>query len=247
MSGRVGSITTNIIADGLIFNMDAGNRASCIPSSNTTIAYNTIDSSVSGSFNDDVSYLGPPTSASCFTFDGVDDFIDIYDGASGAGPYSFTANQGFTISGWFKTPPGNFGTSPNLVSFRGNALIWVQITTNTNGRLRFYIRDDGFVVSQIDFGVTETNTGDWVNFACVRDVATDKVHLYLDSVNGYSTTDLSTGAFSAYDKISIGNDNYSGGRYWFSGEIANIQFYNRALTSTEVLHNYNALKGRFGL
>ena len=48
MSGRVGSITTDIIADGLVLNMDAANRASCIPSSNTTIAYNTVDLSVSG-------------------------------------------------------------------------------------------------------------------------------------------------------------------------------------------------------
>jgi len=30
MSGRVGSITTDIIADGLVFNMDAANRASYI-------------------------------------------------------------------------------------------------------------------------------------------------------------------------------------------------------------------------
>ena len=245
MSGRVGSITTDIIADGLVLNMDAANRASCIPSSNTTIAYNTVDLSVSGSFNDDVAYLGPPTSASCFTFDGVDDFIDIYDGASGAGPYSFAADQGFTISGWFKTPPGTFSTAPNLVSFRGTALIWVQISTDTNGRLSFYIRDDDSVVSQDNFGVTETNTGTWRHFACIRDVATDKIYPYLDGIDGYSTTDLSTGAFSAYDKISIGNDNHSGGRYWFSGEIANIQFYNRTLTSNEVLHNYNALKGRF--
>ena len=32
-----------------------------------------------------------------------------------------------------------------------------------------------------------------------------------------------------------------------SSIIANVQIYNRALSSTEVLHNYNALKGRFGL
>lgn len=33
----------------------------------------------------------------------------------------------------------------------------------------------------------------------------------------------------------------------FSGNISNIMLYNRALSSTEVLQNYNALKGRFGL
>ncbi len=33
----------------------------------------------------------------------------------------------------------------------------------------------------------------------------------------------------------------------FDGNIANVQIYNRDLSPTEVLHNYNALKGRFGL
>ena len=33
----------------------------------------------------------------------------------------------------------------------------------------------------------------------------------------------------------------------YSGNISNIMLYNRALSSTEVLQNYNALKGRFGL
>jgi hypothetical protein len=47
MSGRVGSITTDIIADGLVFNMDAANRASYIP--DATTAFNTIDLSNSGS------------------------------------------------------------------------------------------------------------------------------------------------------------------------------------------------------
>ena len=32
-----------------------------------------------------------------------------------------------------------------------------------------------------------------------------------------------------------------------NGKISNTQVYNRALSATEVLHNYNALKGRFGL
>ena len=36
MSGRVGSITTGIIADGLVFNMDAANRAS-YPKTGTTV------------------------------------------------------------------------------------------------------------------------------------------------------------------------------------------------------------------
>jgi len=33
----------------------------------------------------------------------------------------------------------------------------------------------------------------------------------------------------------------------YNGNLACISIYNRALSAEEVLHNYNALKGRFGL
>jgi len=35
--------------------------------------------------------------------------------------------------------------------------------------------------------------------------------------------------------------------YPFGGNIAITRIYNKALTAAEVLQNYNALKGRFGL
>ena len=41
MSGRVGSITTNIVTDGLVFHVDAANRAS-YPKTGTKL-FNTIE------------------------------------------------------------------------------------------------------------------------------------------------------------------------------------------------------------
>ena len=35
--------------------------------------------------------------------------------------------------------------------------------------------------------------------------------------------------------------------YPFNGTISNVQIYNRALSPTEILQNYNATKGRFRL
>ena len=43
MSGRVGSITTEIIADGLEFNVDPANRASYIP--DATTSFDTVNNS----------------------------------------------------------------------------------------------------------------------------------------------------------------------------------------------------------
>ena len=34
---------------------------------------------------------------------------------------------------------------------------------------------------------------------------------------------------------------------WFNGNVYSTKIYNRALTATEVLQNYNATKSRFGL
>jgi hypothetical protein len=44
----------------------------------------------------------------------------------------------------------------------------------------------------------------------------------------------------------IGRSNWSGDSY-FQGSIPVVRLYNRALTSTEIMNNYNASKGRFGL
>ena len=41
-------------------------------------------------------------------------------------------------------------------------------------------------------------------------------------------------------------DSYSGTRM-FKGRIASVYHYNRLLSATEVLQNYNATKTRFGL
>ena len=55
MGIRRGEITTNIIRNGLVFNMDPANRASYIP--DATTSFNTIDLSSSGSLTNGVNFL----------------------------------------------------------------------------------------------------------------------------------------------------------------------------------------------
>ncbi len=74
MSGRVGSITTDIIADGLVFNMDAANRTSTIPSTSTLKTFNTLNLSQSGSIITDATWQAG--SNPTFDFDGSDGYIN---------------------------------------------------------------------------------------------------------------------------------------------------------------------------
>ena len=74
MGIRRGSILTPIIADGLVFNMDAANRASTIPSTSTDKTFNTVDTSISGTFAADAQYDSGTTPPS-FAFDGTGDYL----------------------------------------------------------------------------------------------------------------------------------------------------------------------------
>ena len=68
---------------------------------------------------------------------------------------------------------------------------------------------------------------------------------YLNGVLISSATgNTSNGANDA--PFNLGRDNGSATTYW-SGNIATLQLYNKALTAREVLQNYNATKLRFGL
>jgi len=58
------------------------------------------------------------------------------------------------------------------------------------------------------------------------------------------TTNSSTQTMAS-NPFFVGGDN--GFSEYFGGSIANVQVYDRALSATEILQNYNALKSRFGL
>jgi hypothetical protein len=67
---------------------------------------------------------------------------------------------------------------------------------------------------------------------------------YLNGVFVGSTPITASGTTSNFH---IGGFSNTGGTQAFSGSIALTQIYNRALSSSEVLQNYNALKNRFNL
>ena len=67
--------------------------------------------------------------------------------------------------------------------------------------------------------------------------------IYVNGVSQTLTGEV-TAAAGAANRCYIGRTAYSN-PFYFDGKIANVKIYNRALTSTEVVQNYNALKNRF--
>jgi len=221
---KFGSITTGIIADGLVFNMDAANRASYVP--DTTTSYNTLDLSQSGSFSTDgMSNINPPLSASCWNFDGSDGYINTV---------STTHLDSLTISFWIKGP-----THAGTVNIIGGTDFF-QHFDDFSSLGNLYIYDSG-IPNWVNV-VPSIFDNTWHCATVTLNDTTSEVKGYKDGILVSTTTWQASYSSNIIQKI--GRYQQSDMRY-FEGDISLIHLYNRSLSSTEVLHNYNALKGRF--
>ena len=235
---KYGSITTGIIADGLVFNMDAANRAS-YPRTGTK-SFNTIDTTNTGSFTNDVTFNTNPPSFE-FGLDGIDDMIKLNSRIAES-----NTQTDITINIWFKTTGGGSSGIHGLIN---------EIAVNTPGRSRILVNDAGTIVyytvggAQANVNISPAIPGNvWNNLTLTKDNIVGS-KLYINSTLVYSNSN-DTGVIKgthasafAGTVLGIGAESV----YHMNGEISNVMGYNRALSANEVLHNYNALKGRFGL
>ena len=220
-----GNTTTNIIKSGLIFNMDAANRA-CYPRTGTIVT-DTIGS-ISGTLTNGTTFSN--SNKGIFDFDGTNDYIDC--GSVSA----INSASTVSVSYWGKKTASNkyLLVGSQMSSTNGLWLIWWSdgnvYCSARNGNISYA----GYALS------FDTN---WHHFVGVYNGSSIKI--YIDSIlQATSTTSIPSSLSS-----TGGNDfniGYLESQYT-DGNIANTQIYNRALSSTEVLHNYNALKSRFGL
>jgi len=99
---------------------------------------------------------------------------------------------------------------------------------------------------QISFGEVPLNQ--WVNLTAVNNG--DSILLYKNGiqVQNASVTGQTINSPSNIARLCVGaSGNNTTPLYGFIGKVDSAMFYNKALTQTEIMQNYNALKGRYGL
>jgi hypothetical protein len=95
---------------------------------------------------------------------------------------------------------------------------------------------------QLNNGPNDTS---WRVYAGTADIAGDKWSLY---VNGVANTLDSTGGATGPYGFAVGcNYNPPATSEFSSGSVAVVMLYNRLLSGTEILQNYNALRSKVGL
>ena len=155
-----------------------------------------------------------------------------------------------SMCAWFKhTGYGNLWESifsaNTSASFYGSPIMTFN-GTSTGTRDQIGINNAGFSPSGIFLDLTANHLNKWIY--CVITISGTTVTIYafqdgiLSSNSGtlpYTLTRTSTSYYIFR--------HYSGETTQiFQGNIAKIELYNKALTVSEVIQNYNATKGRFG-
>ena len=222
------------VLSGLVLELDAGNIKSYQSGSTTWF-------DKSGNANNGTLINGPTFntgSLGSIVFDGVNDYVNLTT-ATTLGISNVSTS--FTISTWFKTVgPGeyylfdNYDGSPQDISFRIDG-----------GKFEVYLKasnEVGFDAVQFGSGY---NNGIWTNFTLIWN-GSDTIIAYANGINiGSSTQSGMTGNFDSDTAFRMGARPFAGS--YFPGNISIFQIYNKALSASEVLQNYNATKGRFGL
>ena len=239
-----GNISTNIIKKGLVFNMDAANRASTIPSTNTGKTFNTINPSQSGSIVTDATWEdGLPPS---FDFDGTDARIQ----TSG---FSLAGFSSVTVSHWINRSGTNNPTG-RIFYESTNTINYLRLATNidTNAKAGVEMRLDNTGTNYYITGTTTLTQGSWYLITVIYDGSTSEYKLYVNTTSegsvlgGTPSGNFSSNASNNLPMLGAGINAGSLSNY-LNAKIGSIHIYNRALSASEVLFNYNGLKSRFGL
>ncbi len=221
----------SIIVDGLVFYIDP-NNTNCYPGFGNTV-YNLVNPSIGGTF---VGYTSNP-------IDNTENRSLVYNGSTTYQEFYPIEPTRLTVSVWFKATG-----APSLNDIYGGAILvsspqyyisygmLYRWTTNT---VLFVQSQNGEIIS------ANAPANKYVNAVYTYDGTNTK--LYIDGVLAstvpYTTDPQYFG--SGNRNLRLGVWGYPGYERYFNGIIGHVSIYNRALSATEILQNYNAAKKKY--
>jgi hypothetical protein len=238
MSGISGP---KIITSGCVLSLDAADKLSYRGSGTSW-------RDLSGNSNNGTLTNGPTFSAAnmgSISLDGADDQIDCGTNSS------LNISNNLTLGIWVKF--NSLSSAPSLITKQwcsGNQFSY-SWGMYSDGRINYNFDSDGNCGS-ITGNYTSTNavctTGIWYYLNVVH--TSTSINLYSNGISIPGTLAGSYGTiFISSVPVRLGVYRLLSGAFgaYLNGNIAQTVMYNRALTATEILQNYNATKSRFGL
>ncbi len=171
--------------------------------------------------------------AGAYSFDGINDFIDT------GRLFNFNKEDSFTVSFWINTTNHSHrpGTAAGLIG-KGH---WYDNTWD------FYLSNGNAIWSEVSGnpvrnGIIGLNAGTLILNQWHHYVATYQNGVMISYLNGNlinSTTYTGIGNFTGSRNVLIGSRHGDLSRS-FNGMLDDVRIYNRALSATEIRHNFDA-------
>lgn len=219
-----------IVTDGLVCNLDAGFTPS-YPKNGTTWY------DISGNGNNVTLTNGPSFNSDNgggVVFDGSNDY------ARNDNPTLPTGNVSITICAWIYVLSG-YGQWQGIAGWGNSGVFSNSALLDMNqGRLAFSTWGYPGAEDVISTYNVPLNTWKYV----VGSINNKNIKLYADGVNVLESSITSTPSVTS-TKLRLATTDYPG--RLLNLKISSVQIYDKVLTPSEVLQNYNATKGRFGL
>jgi hypothetical protein len=220
------------VRDGLVLYLDAANARS-YPKSGTTW----FDRSGNGNNGTLVNGVGYNSgNLGSLSFDGSDDYVTLSSSQIAPGTGAFTWNF------WAKSTRTQQDYSILFSGAGSNADYGVIALNKAVGYGLLYYAG-GFRIQDADISFF----GNWIYVSFVGNgggTGSRTLRLYKNGVQAGSTY---TFDYNFTSTTPIIGANHSALSECMGGNIANVTYYNRALTAAEVSQNFNALKGRFSI
>jgi len=224
-----------IVTDGLVLCLDAGNTKS-YPGSGTSW------SDLSGNGNDATLTNGPTYDSlggGCFDFDGSNDFAEVSDNST------LDMETAWSIETWCRREgsPGGV-TFAKIISKWENYFLALDFS---NGADIYGCVGTGNGHTCLGGGSERDNElplNAWAHLMITYSESSGVARIYYNGTQIESWNASVTA--SSNSPLSIGCRSQSGVRdQYFNGKISVARVYNKALTASEILQNYNAVKGRY--
>jgi hypothetical protein len=220
----------NIVTDGLIFRVDAGDTDSY---GGTGTTWTDVINGNNGTINNGASYNS--AQGGYFEFDGVDDQVDF-------GQPAILESFPMSIDLWFYAEADNDGLITKGTT-RGSTSLRDWDITGAGLNLGWFVSNgSGYPVNVKD---TYPSLNNWHHLSVSWDgtTATNGAKMYLDGAL-FTQGTATASTYSTLRNIFVGG-NRAG--FYFDGRISMVKMYNKVLSAAEALQNYNASKDRYGL
>jgi len=228
--------TKGIVQDGLVLNLDPAVKDSY----DTGTTWRDLRGNNNATLENQASFI--KDNGGCFTLDGTDDYIRILNVsniASNSISHSYCIwvrprGNGNVISASSSNPQGGWNMPP-ISAGSGQRFIG-KIWNNNQLFSSTYSLDTWYnLVLVWNYSATASERGQffYVNGQLVGSQT---------NVN-YSASNAGGGNFHFLGQSNPGSNNTG----MYSGRYGQFSVYNRALSSTEISQNFNALRGRYGI